>query len=182
MTISIKKNVVPQKWQYWNIRCVMCWNVWKTVFRFMRFSVLDIWTIWSVTKKDMQTPPPLRSGHLYIKDAQFAETNEISCIRFLVFELLSPKRLQKMRKKNVVQKLPNLQERCGLIRQWLSSSWVFFCATLSFRDIVDFSNGFVFTFFKGFYRPKKVKNNVNLIRCAMYWSKFLYAWFFLCDS
>ena len=27
--------------------------------------------------KDMQTPPPLRSGHLEIKDAQFAENKEI---------------------------------------------------------------------------------------------------------
>ena len=59
-----------------------------------------------VTKKDMQIspppPPPLRSGHLYIINAQWAVTNENSCIRFfqfLVFELLLPKRLQRMRKK-----------------------------------------------------------------------------------
>ena len=30
------------------------------------------------------TPPSLRSGHLYMEDAQCAETNEKSCIRFLV--------------------------------------------------------------------------------------------------
>ena len=46
-----------------------------------------------VPSKDMQTssPPSLRSGHLYMKNAQCAETNEKSCIRiliFLVFELL----------------------------------------------------------------------------------------------
>ena len=38
----------------------------------------------------MQTPPPLRSGHIYMKDAHSAESNEKSYIRFfwfLVFEL-----------------------------------------------------------------------------------------------
>ena len=34
--------------------------------------------------KDMQTPP-LRNGHIYMKDAQCAETIEESTFRFLVF-------------------------------------------------------------------------------------------------
>ena len=38
----------------------------------------------------------------------------------------------------IVHKWPNLQERCGLIWQWYFSSWVFFRATLSFRDIINF--------------------------------------------
>ena len=50
-----------------------------------------------VTKKNMQTPSSIRNGHLYIKDAQCAETNEKLYLRFLVFELFLPKRLQKMR-------------------------------------------------------------------------------------
>ena len=28
--------------------------------------------------KDMQIPPPLRSGHLYIKDGEYAESNKKS--------------------------------------------------------------------------------------------------------
>ena len=38
-----------------------------------------------VTSKDMQTPPLLRSGYLYIEDAQYAETNEKSYLRFSNF-------------------------------------------------------------------------------------------------
>ena len=39
--------------------------------------------------KDMQNPPhtPLRSGHIYMKDAHSAESNEKSIFRFLFFEL-----------------------------------------------------------------------------------------------
>ena len=38
----------------------------------------------------------------------------------------------------IVQEWSNLQERCALIYQWFFSLWVFFCATFSFLDIVDF--------------------------------------------
>ena len=51
-----------------------------------------------VTKKNMQTPSSIRNGHLYIKDAQCAETNEKLYLRFLVFDLLA-KSLQKMHRK-----------------------------------------------------------------------------------
>ena len=40
----------------------------------------------------MQTPPPLRSGHIYMKDTHCAETNEkliFLFLRFLFFELYS---------------------------------------------------------------------------------------------
>ena len=58
----------------------------------IRFEVMDLW-VWivvPVTKKDMQTArPPLRSGHLYIKDAECAESNEkIKFFWFIFFELL----------------------------------------------------------------------------------------------
>ena len=48
--------------------------------------------------KDMQTPLPLKSGYIYIKDGQCAETKEKSYIRFfqfLVFELLASKKMGK---------------------------------------------------------------------------------------
>ena len=51
--------------------------------------------------KDMQTPPPLRSGHLFIKDGECAESNEESYFRFfrfLVFELLAAKELPSRKK------------------------------------------------------------------------------------
>ena len=79
----------------------------------------NIKKIGPVTINDMQTPPPpLRSGHHYIKYEQCAETNENLCIRFfrvLVFELLLPKKIQKTSKNEIVHKWANLQERCGLI-------------------------------------------------------------------
>ena len=68
-----------------------------------------------VPSKDMQTWP-LRSGHIYVKDAHYTEPNEKSIFLFLIFKFIY----------NFVQKWPNLQERC------------FFCATFSFWDMVDF--------------------------------------------
>ena len=62
-----------------------------------------------------------------MKDALCAETNAKSYIRFfrfLVFELLAPKK--------VFQKWPSLQGSCGLIWQWLFSSWIFFVRLLVF--------------------------------------------------
>ena len=47
----------------------------------------------------------LRSGHLYMKDAQCAIANEKSYLRFLVFELLLPKMLQELRKKKSCSKV-----------------------------------------------------------------------------
>ena len=107
-----------------------------------------------VTSKDMHTPPPfLKSGHIYMKDAYHctylsckyahfwgsAESTEKSYFRFLFFELwlivfviycdtprVPPTNF-------FFQKWPNFQERCAL-------SSVFFCATFSFWDMVDFVN------------------------------------------
>ena len=128
------------------------------------------------------SPAPLSSGHLYIKDAQCADTNEKLYLRFfwfLVFELLSQKRLQNMRKKlfksgQIYKKDPEWSDNDFLVHD-------FFCATLRFRDILNLSN-VCFLIFKYFYRPKKVKNDVYLRRCTMFWSLFLYPWVFLCNS
>ena len=40
-------------------------------------------------RKDMETPPPLKNGQIFIKDAQCAETKEKSIFQFLVFEIWS---------------------------------------------------------------------------------------------
>ena len=75
------------------------------VFLFKAFFFYNFTIFCCFPTKDMKTPPPpsIRSGHLYIKHAQCVETKEKSYLRFLrflIFELLAPKRLQKMRKKN----------------------------------------------------------------------------------
>jgi len=68
--------------------------------------------------------PPLRSGHLYLKDAQCTETKEKSYLRFLV---LTSKRSKKMHKKcKKIQMWPNLQERSGLLWQWFFVQMIFF--------------------------------------------------------
>ena len=56
-------------------------------------------------KEGYADPPSLRSGHLYIKDAQCAETNEKSYIRFLVFELLVAKDLTIWLQKKISYKI-----------------------------------------------------------------------------
>ena len=71
----------------------------------------------------------LRSGHLCIKDAQCAETKEKSYIRFfrfLVFELLTSKMSQKMRKEL------NFLQNLNFWPKW------FFSAILSFWDMIAF--------------------------------------------
>ena len=46
--------------------------------------------MWLFLINDMQTPPPpLRSDHINMKDAQCTETNEISIFRFVFYELWS---------------------------------------------------------------------------------------------
>ena len=97
-------------------------------------------------------PPPLKSGYPCIKYAQCAETNEKWYIRFfqsLVFELFigCQRCYHSATKKNcIVQKWSNLQGKCGLNWQLFFCSWVLFCATLSFWDIVDFINDSVHNF------------------------------------
>ena len=85
--------------------------------------------------KDMQiSPPPLRSGPIFMKDVHSAESNEKSCFRFfqfLVFKLwlslsyltLTSSYVCNLRwhnscatdQKKVFQKWSNSQERCALI-------------------------------------------------------------------
>ena len=91
--------------------------------------------------KDMQTPP-LRSGHLCIKDAQYAQTKEklyLRFFRYLVFELLASKRLTKDSQK--IRFSSNVAKFTGKIRIDLTMIFRtddFFCAILSFCDMIDF--------------------------------------------
>ena len=73
-----------------------------------------------------------------MKDAQCDETNEKSYFKFLAFEIWSVKGVTIRLQKKVVLKWPNLQNRCGFIRKRYFNSRVFFCATFSFGDMVDF--------------------------------------------
>ena len=110
-----------------------------------------------VLSKAMQTPPlcdGLRSGHLYLIDAQ--------CTHH-VFELLASKNMRK--KLNFLRKWPNLQEWSGLIWHWFFTSIVFFL--LNTKCFGSF-------FF--------ISNDIYLERCIMLWSEFLHSWVFLCDS
>ena len=52
--------------------------IFSVFIRFRTFLGPDI-------KKDMQTFPPLRRNHLYIKEGECAESNEKPCIRFFRF-------------------------------------------------------------------------------------------------
>ena len=87
------------------------------------------------TKDDMQNPlPPLRSGHLNIKDAECAESIKKSCFRFLIFELLVVKELPIwLQKNNFFQKWPNLQGQLGLNWQWFFSLIIFYVQFLVFE-------------------------------------------------
>ena len=112
------------------------------------FLMLTLWILYTEYKskgffpiKDVQIPPPpLKSGHIYMKDGLSAESNEKSYFIFLFFELwvivftiygntpgVPPT------KKKVVQKWENLQERCAFICLWFFSSWVFFVRLLVLR-------------------------------------------------
>ena len=51
----------------------------------------------------LHPPSSLRSGHLYIKDAECVESNEISYFRFLVFELLVTKEITIRLQKNYLK-------------------------------------------------------------------------------
>ena len=89
-----------------------------------RWNAKENWAL-LVPSKDMQTPP-LRSGHIYMKDARNAASNEKSCIRFFRFLFFvlwliayTLAHLRCASKQNFfLQKWPNLQERCTLIWQW----------------------------------------------------------------
>ena len=73
---------------------------------------IHIWTLWPVSSKDMQTPSPLRSGHIDIKDAQCAETKYVLKKSYRVFDLWACKSgVMGTQKLNFLQKWPNLHGR-----------------------------------------------------------------------
>ena len=71
--------------------------------------------VWGpVTKKDMQTPPsPLRSGHLYIKDEECAESY-FRFFRFLVFELLVAKDITIRLQNKMCSEMAKFTEKIGI--------------------------------------------------------------------
>ena len=81
-------------------------------------------------------PPPLPSVLLPFS-WQMRMKSQFSDFYFLSYGwLYSPKIYQP--KKKVVQKWPNLQERCGLLWKLYFSSWFFFFVTFNFWKTVDF--------------------------------------------
>ena len=65
-------------------------------------------------------PSPLRNGHIYMKDARCAETNEESIFPFWFFEIWSFKILRFFWEKK------NHSKRCKMFWNRIFSSWVFF--------------------------------------------------------
>ena len=95
-----------------------------------------------VTKKDMQTSP-LRNGHLYMKVAQCAETNDKSCFRFFRFRGIGRQRFnQSATKKNhskVAKLTGKMRIDLTMIFQFMSFLMtLFFCAILRFWVMVYF--------------------------------------------
>ena len=89
-------------------------------------------------------PPSLRSGHLDMKDAQCVLKKMISVkfhmTPYRVWSPQAPKRAQITPQKfNSLQKWPNIQGRLELIFcTWNFCMNDFFCAILSFWDMIDF--------------------------------------------
>ena len=82
----------------------------------------------------MQTPP-LRKGHLYIKNLECAESNEKSCaifFRFVVFELLAAKELPiRLQIKNYT-KVAKFTEKIGIDLTTIFRTIDIFFAIISF--------------------------------------------------
>ena len=78
VVLKLFRKLTKINYQKWPIffclkRCTMCNSF---------ANVCKIYIIYIPTR-DLQTPP-LRSDHFYIKDAQCAETNEKSCIAYMM--------------------------------------------------------------------------------------------------
>ena len=98
-----------------------------------------------VLSKDMQNPPPQKWPYLHeICECWMECWVEWKIIHhifpifewLIVFTIYGDTQSEPPTKIKVVYKWPNLQETCSLLWQWFFSSWVFFCATFSFWDMV----------------------------------------------
>ena len=99
-----------------------------------------------VSSKNMQTPSPspIRSGHLDIKYVQCAETKDVVKKSYHIISRIRVMGVQKVQKgaqkikfsSKVAKFAGNI--RIDMIMIFYIDS--FFCATLSFLDIVNFSN------------------------------------------
>ena len=121
-----------------------------------------------VPSKDMQTPPPLlRSGHLCIKDAQSAETDEKLCIRFfrfLVFELLESKKVQKDAQKiKINSEVAKFTGKIRIDQTMILNIHNFFLCDSQFLRYSQFSNVCVHFFvfqliFVSYFLSQKMRN------------------------
>ena len=128
-----------------------CCNVVVSRFRFSRnFDCMNktpiCYIYMSYSQLRLCPPPFLRRGHIYMKDAHCAETNEKSIFRFffwvmvncvynfwrltIIFKCITDKKI-------FVQKWPNLHEICEMCwNEWKKNFLIF--AIFSFWDMVVF--------------------------------------------
>ena len=121
------------------------WDFFRQKIR--RFFTPNLLKFCPVTFKDMQTPPPLpipplRSGHLDIKDAQWAKKNDGWEISYLITWRLFATGVQKGRfgcpKIQLSLKVAKFAKQIGIDLALIFCMNDFFCAILSFWDIVIF--------------------------------------------
>ena len=126
--------------------------------------------------------PLLSSGLLNIKDAHCAECKDLLKKSYHIISCYRVMDVQKGRYGHpnfLFSKEAKFAEniRIDLIRIYINS---FFSATLSFPDIVNFSNYCVPNFTSVLGNFFFFKNGVYLKRCTMFWSELLYSWVFFC--
>ena len=86
--------------------------------------------------------PPLRSGHLNVKDAQCAETKDVLKKSYHIMSSFQVMGVQKGRfgrpKVKFSLKLAKFTGKIGIDQKIIFCIDDFFCAILSFRDMIDF--------------------------------------------
>ena len=138
----------------------------------------------------MQTSAPLRSGHLDIRDAQYAETKDVLKRSYHIISRFQDRGVQKRRygrrKMKFSSKVAKFSEkiRTDLITNFNINS--FFCVTLSFWDIVNFSNYCVQifqVFFLSVLGHFFFSKRMSITKDALCYDRnYFIPEFFLCDS
>ena len=141
----------------------------KEVF-FILIKYLAIWinSFGPVTIKDMQTPTPLRSGHLVIQDAQLMSLKKWWKQNFISHRIAFG-HLRHWRPKGAfwLPKNSTLFKNGQICRVGAYFLHKWFFLWLSFWDIVTFSKFYVKKTYVFFLCGKKMQKN---IRCACFWS------------
>jgi len=78
---------LPKKWPYLHERYSRCWNEWKTNFPIHIFWVM-VGCVY-IFRWNTLISNSFKSGYIFMKDPQCAETNEKLILRILVFEIWS---------------------------------------------------------------------------------------------